>query len=263
MPHTLSDMLVVLRPERSASIDELRDRMRDRLAEVPGVSFLFTTPLGMRIDEGLGGTPADLSVRIFGPDLDELARLGAQAAAVMARVQGLTDVRVERLTGLPQLRITVDRAAAARVGLTPGDVIRAAAHRPGGTGGVGGLGGAAALRARGPPRGPLPRRPRRTSGACSSTGTTAPASRSASSRRSRRRSVPAASAARPAAGGSPSRRASRGATSWARRRRFGDGSPTSFVCRPATSSTSAAASRRRRAPRGRSCWPSESPCSPS
>jgi heavy metal efflux system protein len=125
MPHTVSDTLVVLRPERSASIDELRDRMRDRLAEVPGVSFLFTTPLGMRIDEGLGGTPADLSVRIFGRDLDELARLGAQAAAVMARVQGLTDVRVERLTDVPQVRIIVDRAAAARVGLTPGDVIRA------------------------------------------------------------------------------------------------------------------------------------------
>ena len=41
--------------------------------KVPGVSVLFTTPLGMRIDEGLGGTPADLSVRIFGPDLDTLA----------------------------------------------------------------------------------------------------------------------------------------------------------------------------------------------
>src|SRR5262245_31374679 len=125
MPHTLSDTLVVLRPERSASLDELRDRMRDRLAEVPGVSFLFTTPLGMRIDEGLGGTPADLSVRIFGRDLDELAGLGAQAAAVMGRVRGLTDIRVERLTDVPQLRITVDRPAAARAGLTPGDVIRA------------------------------------------------------------------------------------------------------------------------------------------
>src|SRR5262249_3435304 len=125
MPHSRSDTLVVLRPERSASIEELRDRMRNRLAEVPGVSFLFTTPLGMRIDEGLGGTPADLSVRIFGRDLDELARLGAQAATVMARIRGLADVRVERLTDVPQLRITVDRAAAARAGLTPGDVIRA------------------------------------------------------------------------------------------------------------------------------------------
>ncbi len=125
MPHTLSDTLVVLRPERTASLDELRDRMRLRLAEVPGVSFLFTTPLGMRIDEGLGGTSADLSVRIFGRDLDELARLGDQARRVMEGVEGLADLRVERLTDLPQLRITVDRAAAARAGLTPGDVIRA------------------------------------------------------------------------------------------------------------------------------------------
>jgi cobalt-zinc-cadmium resistance protein CzcA len=43
----------------------------------------------------------------------------------MDKIDGIEDLRVERLTGLPQLRVTVDRAAAARVGLTPGDVIRA------------------------------------------------------------------------------------------------------------------------------------------
>jgi cobalt-zinc-cadmium resistance protein CzcA len=79
----------------------------------------------MRIDEGLGGTPADLSVRIFGPELDELARLAERARLVMAEVDGIADLRVERLAGLPQLRIAVDRAASARVGLTPGDVIQA------------------------------------------------------------------------------------------------------------------------------------------
>ncbi len=125
MPHTLSDMLVVLRRDRSGSLDDLRERMRARLQDVPGVSVLFTTPLGMRIDEGLGGTPADLSVRVFGPDLDELARFGDQARQAMSQVRGLVDVRAERLTGLPQLRIAVDRAAVARAGLTPGDVLRA------------------------------------------------------------------------------------------------------------------------------------------
>ena len=53
--------------------------MREALEQVPGVSVLFTTPLGMRIDEGLGGTPADLSVRIFGPDFEVLERLAARA----------------------------------------------------------------------------------------------------------------------------------------------------------------------------------------
>ncbi|HWO26646.1 MAG TPA: efflux RND transporter permease subunit [Kofleriaceae bacterium] len=125
MPHTLSDVLIVLRPERERSTAELEDAMRKAVEKVPGVSASFTTPLGMRIDEGLGGTPADLSVRIFGPDPEQLAKLAAAAEAILRDVDGVADVRAERLTGLPQLRVEIDRAAAARVGLTPGDVIEA------------------------------------------------------------------------------------------------------------------------------------------
>jgi heavy metal efflux system protein len=64
-------------------------------------------------------------VRIFGPDLNTLTALGDQAKAIMGRVEGIADLRAERMTGLPQLKIEVDRAATARVGLTPGDVIDA------------------------------------------------------------------------------------------------------------------------------------------
>ncbi|MEO8259971.1 MAG: CusA/CzcA family heavy metal efflux RND transporter [Acidobacteriota bacterium] len=125
MPHTLSDVLVVLKPDRARSLEALEADMREQLKRVPGVAVLFTTPLGMRIDEGLGGTPADISVRIFGPDLDALSRLADQAATLIRGVDGLTDLRAEQLTGLPQLQIAVNRDATARVGLAPGDVIRA------------------------------------------------------------------------------------------------------------------------------------------
>jgi len=125
MPHTVSDVLVVLKKDRARSIDTLEREMREAVEKVPGVSALFTTPLGMRIDEGLGGTPADLSIRIFGPDLDELGRLGDRARDLIAKTKGVEDLRVEKQTGMPQLQINVDRAAVARVGLTPGDVIRA------------------------------------------------------------------------------------------------------------------------------------------
>jgi cobalt-zinc-cadmium resistance protein CzcA len=125
MPHVLSDVLVVLKPERSRSIEDLEDAMREKLAKAPGVAVLFTTPLGMRIDEGLGGTPADLQVRIYGPDLDRLAGLAEKARELMEPVRGITDLRAETLTGLPQIRITVDRDAVARVGLTPADVVDA------------------------------------------------------------------------------------------------------------------------------------------
>jgi heavy metal efflux system protein len=43
----------------------------------------------------------------------------------MRGVKGVEDLRVEKLTGMPQLKVTIDRQAVARVGLTPGDVIRA------------------------------------------------------------------------------------------------------------------------------------------
>ena len=125
MPHTMSDVLVVLKPNRARSMEELERAMRERLERVPGGSSLFTTPLGMRMDEGLGGTPADLYVRIFGSDLEQLSQLGENARAIMSQVKGVTDLRVEKLTGMPQLRIAINRPAVARVGLTPGDVISA------------------------------------------------------------------------------------------------------------------------------------------
>jgi cobalt-zinc-cadmium resistance protein CzcA len=125
MPHVVSDVLVVLDRDRARSLDVLEAEMREALEHVPGVSILFTTPLGMRIDEGLGGTPADLSVRVYGADLDELARLGGRVQGLLMEVEGIADLRMEAVTGLPQLRVAIDREAVARTGLTPGDVVRA------------------------------------------------------------------------------------------------------------------------------------------
>ena len=125
MPHVLSDVLVVLKPERSRSLEKLEGEMRERLEKVPGIAVLFTTPLGMRIDEGLGGTPADIQVRIYGPDLDRLSRLAERARELMEPIEGIADLRAETLTGLPQIRIAIDREAVARVGLTPAEVVDA------------------------------------------------------------------------------------------------------------------------------------------
>ncbi len=125
MPHTLSDVLILLKPDRARRGEALVTEMREAVEKVPGVSTLFTTPLGMRIDEGLGGTPADISVKIFGPDAQRLADLAESATGIIRDVEGMEDVRAEALVGLPQLTVQVDREATARVGLTPGDVIEA------------------------------------------------------------------------------------------------------------------------------------------
>lgn len=125
MPHTVSDVLVVLKADRQRSGEALSAAMRQALVRVPGVTVLFTTPLGMRIDEGLGGTPADLSIRVFGPDLEVLSVLAEEARDIAATVEGVEDLRLEQAAGLPELKIALDRPALARVGLTPGDVVSA------------------------------------------------------------------------------------------------------------------------------------------
>ena len=123
MPHVLSDVLVQLKPANErGETDAVADEIREALEEVPGIAALFTTPLGMRIDEGLGGTPAELSIRVFGPDLNELARIARQIAGIATEVDGVTDLRVEQASGVPQLQVRIDRVAAARLGLTAGEV---------------------------------------------------------------------------------------------------------------------------------------------
>jgi heavy metal efflux system protein len=123
MPHVLSDVLVQLKPpDERGTTDAVADEIREALEEVPGLAALFTTPLGMRIDEGLGGTPAELSIRVFGPDLTELERIAQQIGAIASQVEGVTDLRVEEASGVPQLQVRIDRVAAARLGLTAREI---------------------------------------------------------------------------------------------------------------------------------------------
>lgn len=125
MPHTNGDILVELREDRSRTDEAIADDLRTRLSAAPGTSTLFTTPLAMRIDEGLGGTPADISVQVFGTDLGSLARAATALRDRMRDVAGLEDVRTDVAGESPQLHVHLDRGALARLGVGPGEVTRA------------------------------------------------------------------------------------------------------------------------------------------
>jgi len=124
MPVTVAEHIIKLVPrsERKHSIPEIEAWVRDRLRLVPGVSAGITTPLNMRIDESISGTSAALAVKIFGPNLDTLVAKGAQLKRLLEQVEGVVDVRIEPLAGVPQVVVAVDRARAARFGLNPGQL---------------------------------------------------------------------------------------------------------------------------------------------
>jgi cobalt-zinc-cadmium resistance protein CzcA len=120
MLHTFSDVLVRLETERSRSDREIEADLRARLAEhAPGAQVLFTSPLQMRIDEGLGGSPADLSLRIFGPDLAVLGHYAGIAVARLNSTEGFADVRADTSAESPELSVNFDRDALLRLGVTP------------------------------------------------------------------------------------------------------------------------------------------------
>ena len=125
MPHTNADILVQLDPNRSRDDESIAAELRERVSHAPGTQVLFTTPLQMRIDEGLGGSPADLQVRVFGTDLQQLAVLANALRDRMRRVPGLADLRTDVAGQSPELHVRLDRIAMARAGLTAGDVTNA------------------------------------------------------------------------------------------------------------------------------------------
>ncbi|MDX9857599.1 MAG: CusA/CzcA family heavy metal efflux RND transporter [candidate division Zixibacteria bacterium] len=102
--------------------EELQDYIRDQLGAIPGVQTNFTQPIEMTVDELLEGIKAELAIKLFGEDLQELKRQADRIAEVIGEVRGAADVQVDQITGTPQLLITVDRAAIARYGINVEDV---------------------------------------------------------------------------------------------------------------------------------------------
>lgn len=102
--------------------EQLIDAMASALDELPGLTYNFTQPMAMRLDEVVSGIKADVAVKIFGPDMAVLERLGDQVRQVLAHVDGVADLQVEVLSGAAQVEVAIDREAIARYGLNVTDV---------------------------------------------------------------------------------------------------------------------------------------------
>ena len=89
---------------------------------MPGVTNIWTQPIRNRIDMLSTGIRTQVGVKVFGSDLGTIERLSAEIERVLRGVPGAVDLYAERITGAPYLEIEVDRAAAARYGISVGDV---------------------------------------------------------------------------------------------------------------------------------------------
>jgi cobalt-zinc-cadmium resistance protein CzcA len=103
------------RPKRPRTKDELTKIMRDELnGTLIGVDWNFSQDIRDNVMEALSGVKGDNSVKIFGPNLEDLERLANDAKNILQKIDGVKDVGIERIMGQTNLEFPVDRAKCAR-----------------------------------------------------------------------------------------------------------------------------------------------------
>ncbi|THJ23658.1 MAG: efflux RND transporter permease subunit, partial [Nitrospira sp. CG24E] len=100
----------------------LTDAIRKKLMEIPGISVLMSQPIQHRVDELISGVRAECAIKLFGDDLEMLSDKAEEIAALMQRVNGVKDIRVEQIAGQPYLTVDIDRQKIARFGINVADV---------------------------------------------------------------------------------------------------------------------------------------------
>lgn len=101
---------------------ELIERLSNALQKIPGVTYTFTQPMEMRLDETVTGIRGDVAIKIFGNDLNTLEDLGKRMLALVSSVPGAADTQMEVTTGVAELQVNAIRPALARYGLNVSDV---------------------------------------------------------------------------------------------------------------------------------------------
>jgi heavy metal efflux system protein len=122
----ISDIFVSLKPKiewtTAKTKDQLVDAMRQRLVNVPGMTFSFSQPIALRVDELISGVKSQVAIKLYGEEMELLKSNANLIAEVVKKVPGAADVQVEKVTGLAYLQVEIDRAAIARYGISVADI---------------------------------------------------------------------------------------------------------------------------------------------
>jgi len=120
-----SDTYVMLKDRsewRPGGKPALLAAMDSALQDVPGLDYAFTQPIQMRLDEAETGITTDVGVKIFGDDPDVLADLANRVERRLVNISGAADVKVTAAARVKELRVTLNREALSRYGLSSADM---------------------------------------------------------------------------------------------------------------------------------------------
>ncbi|MFN3193877.1 MAG: efflux RND transporter permease subunit [Aureliella sp.] len=122
----LTDLFITLRPrdswKQASTQSGLTAAIEKTLRDLPGQRLAFTQPIKLRMDEIATGVRADVAVKLFGDDFDQLVATARNIERVLSKTDGAADVSADQLTGQPVLQIEVKQDEIARYGI-PADAV--------------------------------------------------------------------------------------------------------------------------------------------
>lgn len=126
MPMDLGDCFIILKPRdqwvSAQTKEELIHKIKEKISIVPGVSYEFSQPIEMRFNELISGVREDIAIKLYGEDLQVLANKAEEIGKIVASVEGVADLKVEAIAGLPQITINYARDKLAQYGLNISDI---------------------------------------------------------------------------------------------------------------------------------------------
>ncbi len=124
-PLAMLETLIQFKPKDQwrpgMTLEKLKQEL-DRTVQFPGVANVWVMPIKTRIDMLATGIKSPVGVKIAGPDLQVMEKLGKQVEHTLRGIPGTTSAYAERVTGGRYINIEIDRRAAARYGLNIADI---------------------------------------------------------------------------------------------------------------------------------------------
>ena len=123
MPPSVADNFIMLKPradwpDPDKPKAQVVSELETLVSSIPGNNYEFLQPIQMRFNELLAGVRAELAVKVFGDDFDQLIKTGEEIEKAVSKVSGAVDVSIEQATGLPVLTIQPKREVMARFGVS-------------------------------------------------------------------------------------------------------------------------------------------------
>ena len=127
MPIESADLIIVLKDKSEWTGDyenweDLANAMKEEMEAIPGANIEVSQPIQMRFNELMTGSRSDIAIKIFGDDLEILDTKAKELITKVNNIEGIGDLKADKVTGLPQITVKYDYNKIALYGLNITDI---------------------------------------------------------------------------------------------------------------------------------------------